>query len=437
MAGLFRLFGPSDLAAAGYSLLGTLLGVPFLVLLAWQLGGRALACTAGLLYVLHPNALQLTISALTEPLSASLLLAAAYLLLQRDVRAHALAGAIFGLSYWNRTTLLLLALPAAGLLLWRAPARWRSLAWFSALAALGAGLWMAISFLLIGDPFFNLQTVTVLPFGAPGGPTDFPWYTFALPPSLPLSALLAKWLNQAVTVWELWPEALGPLYLLALALLGWVTCPRNASPLRWLVLSWLLLQVALYSLAGNITRFYVIFLPFVELFAASALLTFTRRWLGTSWVVPFAAGLIFLVALPSAGAITGWRPFEGSPSRQDALSAIVDVDLSAGPAIAARLPPDALVLSNVPWSVAWRAARPAAPLPPSPSGLADFERETGLRVRALYLTPQVYIVGMPAGWREWTLLRDRGDAPPGFRLERRFLHGGVLYLRVEPGSPPS
>jgi hypothetical protein len=231
------------------------------------------------------------------------------------------------------------------------------------------------------------------------------------------------------TVWELWPDSLGPVYLLAIAVVGWVVCPPAARSLRWLVVAWLVLQVIVYSFAGNITRFYTIFLPFVTLFASLGIVWLAGRTLGSRWAPAFGGLLILLVALPSLGAVTGLRPFEGSPTRSDALSAIVDVSLEAGPTIAALTGPNDLVLSNVPWSVAWRAQRPSAPLPALPNEVEELERRSGLRVAAIYVTPQVYIVGMPAGWREWTRLRDRTEPPPGFRFERRFRHGGVLYLR--------
>ncbi|MCS6803270.1 MAG: glycosyltransferase family 39 protein [Chloroflexota bacterium] len=434
MAGVFKVVGPSDLAASSFSLFGYLLGIPFAVLLGRQLGGVTLAALAGFLYAVHPDALQLSISALTEPLSASLLLAAAWLVLRRDARSHALAGAVFGIAYWNRTTLLLLALPALIVVWRRAAAPARSAALFCGLAAAFAAPWMAFMWGMTGDPLFNLQNATVIPFGTEGGPTDFPWYTFAYAPSVALGPLLAKWAGQVATVWELWPDSLGPVYLLALAVVGWAVCPPAAHALRWLALAWLVLQVVVYSFAGNITRFYTIFLPFVELFACLGVIWIAGKTVGARWGGALGGALILLVALPSIGAVTGLRPFEGSPSRSDALSAIVDVSLDAGPAIAAATRPTDLVLSNVPWSVAWRAQRPAAPLPADPSGLEEFERRTGLRVAALYLTPQVYIVGMPASWREWTLLRDRLEPPPGFRVERRLLHGGVLYLRNPSGE---
>jgi hypothetical protein len=217
--------------------------------------------------------------------------------------------------------------------------------------------------------------------------------------------------------------------LLALAILGWVVCPRREWALRYLVLAWIGLQVVVYSFAGNITRFFTIFLPFVELFALVGVFWIAGKSIGARWAPALAGAVILLVALPSIGVVTGIRPFEGSPSRDDALSAIVDVSLDNGAVIASRTGPNDLVLSNAPWSVAWRAQRPAAPLPPTPGDLPEFERRTGLMPAALYVTPQVYIVGMPAGWREWTLLRDQGGAPPGYRVERRFLNGAVLMVR--------
>ncbi len=442
MALIFRMFGPSDVAAAGFSLLGYLAAVPFVVLLGRWLGGFSLAALAGALYVIHPDALQIAISALTEPASAAILLAGAWLVLRRGARSHLIAGAVFGLGYWNRTTLLLMALPAA-VAVWKTAAQpRRSVISLLGAAALTALPWIVHMWLLTGNPLFNLQNATVVPFGTGAAVGDFPWYDLSYQP-VPASfgELMQKWVGQVVTLVDfspsalaigslgLLPDTLGPLYLLAFAIIGWFVCPPAGRPLRWLVLAWLLLQIAVYSFAGNITRFYTIFLPFVELFGVVGVLWLAGRTFGAQRARYAAGAVVLLVALPSLGAVTGLRPFEGSPARGDPLSAIVDVSLENGPYLASKVPPGGLVLSNLPWSVAWRAERPAVPLPHTPDDLSAFEQATGLKVSAIYLTPQMYIVGVPPGWRDWNVLRDQQKTVPGFRFDRRFLDGSVLLLR--------
>lgn len=431
MALIFRIFGASDLAVAGYSLIGYLAAVPFAVLIGRRLGGLALAAFAGILVVAHPDALQLAYSGLTEPLSGTVLLAAAWLVIRRDVRSHLLAGAVFGLGYWNRTTLLALAVPAA-VMIWQTATRRRdSLLAFGLAAAAIAAPWAIWTWVLTGSPFFNLQNASVLTLGADPNRPDFAWYQLAYQAAAPdIGAALAKWIHEATTIYEILPDTLGPIYLLIFAIVGWWFCPPALRRLRWLLLVWILLQIAIYSFAGNISRFYTILLPFVTLFGGLGILTLARRVFSSDRLAILSAAVIaLLVALPSIGAITGIRNFEGSPSRDDVFSAIVDVSLDNGPYVASKVAPNGLVLSNMPWSVAWRAARPAAPIPPRPADLDQFERDTGLRVAALYLTPQMYIVGVPSSWSEWRELRGNQQPPPGYVLDRRFRDGSVLFLR--------
>ncbi|MCS7002449.1 MAG: hypothetical protein NZ518_06340, partial [Dehalococcoidia bacterium] len=99
MAGLFRIFGPNDYAAAGYSLIGYLAAAPFAFLIGRRVGGMTLGLLAGALCLAHPDALQLSFSGLTEPVTTAILLATAWLVLRQGPRAHWVAGALFGLSY--------------------------------------------------------------------------------------------------------------------------------------------------------------------------------------------------------------------------------------------------------------------------------------------------------------------------------------------------
>lgn len=438
MALIFKVIGPSDLAASFYSLIGYLVVVPFAVLLGKKLGGWPLAVFAGGMVVLHPDAAQLSFSGLTETVSSAILIAVAWLVLRNDLRSHVIAGLVLGLGYWNRTTLIALALPVAVLLWYTAEDRKKSTGYFLGATILVALPWMIWTFILTGNPLFNLQNASVLTLGADPTVTAFGWYTLTYQAAAPsLGDTFGKWIQEFLTFYEILPAAqgfdypgvLGPWYLLIFAIYGWLVCPEPLKPFRWLVLGWLVLQIVIYSFAGNISRFYTIFQPFVTIFGGFGILHLVSRALDRWGGYTAAAAAAFLISLPTFAAASGFQNFEGSPDRSDVFSAIVDVSLENGGYVASKTGSNDLILSNMPWSVAWRAHRPSAPIPPTPDGIAEFEQKTGLRVAALYLTPQMYIVGVPPTWSEWRELRGAERAPTGFVLDRRFRDGSMLLLR--------
>ncbi|MCC6177486.1 MAG: glycosyltransferase family 39 protein [Chloroflexi bacterium] len=97
--------------------------------------------------------------------------------------------------------------------------------------------------------------------------------------------------------------------------------------------------------------------------------------------------------------------------------------------LAELVEPDAVVASNVPWSVAWQADRRAVPLPPTVDETAELERRFGLTIDAIYVAGQVKIADAPTSWKQWDELRQRGTPPPGYRLAESFGNGGRLFVR--------
>jgi len=142
------------------------------------------------------------------------------------------------------------------------------------------------------------------------------------------------------------------------------------------------------------------------------------------------AAVVALLALP--GLTTIW-PFLAPPSTPPGPPTRAG-EVEARPENLARLAqlvgPDAVVASNVPWSVAWQADRRAVPLPPTVEETAALEQRFGLPIDAIYLAGQVAIADAPRSWRAWDELRRRGASPPGYALAESLPNGGRIYLKA-------
>lgn len=99
--------------------------------------------------------------------------------------------------------------------------------------------------------------------------------------------------------------------------------------------------------------------------------------------------------------------------------------------------PGSVVISDVPWQVAWRTGRTALWLPPATQEEPG-ERPLSSEVAAIHLSPQVLRYGagekvMP--WQRMFLGRSR---PEGFARPIRLPEGGRLFLRegsaMQPGG---
>lgn len=480
MAALFTLFGATPFAAALSSGLFYVLATLPLFALARAMSGAAFGLAVTLLYLVHPAMLAAATSGLTESASACLIVTAFWLAYRHRNRPNAppwlplALGATLGLAFWNRQTLVALAAPLTVWLVWprqAAPTSRRSAQSAASPAATpasrtkvaglvvaGLGLlvapWLVRNIWVLGDPFINLQTATVLPFGVKSAPRDFPWY---LPEYTSPAAFIttypnevfAKWLGQLWDLREVAPSAFGPWFIFGLALISLVMPSRSIDAasaerrrefnrFRLALFGGLAVQATVYSFVGNIERFYSIFQPLVAILAVDGLRSLAARaraplppgWRGASWFGLGATCLIVAVGwTPVAGSFGAPAPREIS-SISGQLNAIVDISIENQPYIRANTPPGALFATNLPWSVGWQGQRRATPLSPTPDTLATMAARFGLRYDYIYLNPQVFIVAAPEGWKTWDRIRDGRDPPPtGFVIERRFGDGSMLLRR--------
>lgn len=460
----FGVFGPTDEAVHWPAGLAFVLAAGCAGLLGARAYGAWAGLAAGLVAACLPMLVNYSLTGLTEPLLGLLILGV--LVCVAPTRAGGrpgllrltVGGVVFGLAVLNRYDTALLALPL--LALWLLPRPdWRraGLAFFVP-AAVFVVPWALYLLLVAGAPLFNLQPASIAA-QASGRADGLGWYLpeYVQPTALwantPSRAARLAWDEFAATPNHLrkllgWPWLLGGaaacVLALARALLvrGRGAGNGTGSGLRLVLflLAAVLLRAGLASVLGlNLQRHFVPLVPLLVVVVAGEA-TWWVAWLVGRIVrpdriqPPVLAGVqalvVLLLALP--GLVIIW-PFlvppaapPGPPTRAG--------EVEARPENLARLAelvgPDAVVASNVPWSVAWQADRRAVPLPPSVEDTALLERRFGIRVDAIYVAGQVAIADAPRSWRAWDDLRRRGAPPPGYELVESLANGGRIYRKV-------
>ena len=480
MASSFAVFGASDDAVHLPAGLAFILTAGCVSWLATRVYGTVAGIVAGLTAALLPVLVNYSLTGLTEPLLGLLLVAILACVASGSADAGAmhraptmsnaavgvqfltprgsavlLAGLLLGLAVLNRYDTLLLAVPIALLWLLRRPDRWRAIATFVLPAAILVLPWSAYLTIQTGSPLFNLQPASIAA-QASGRADGLGWYLpeYVAPTEVwtrnPERAVRIAWEEVAGTPNHLrkllgWPWLAAGAAACLLALGRAVLAPRSArvphaAALVLFLTVAVLLRAALASVLGlNLQRHFVPLVPLLLVVVAGEAVwlvgAIVRRLTG--------AGSYGRVATMSAQAMVGlalvvpglWTigPFllppshpPGPPPRNGEIESV--------PANLGRLAdlvgPDAIVASNVPWSVAWQADRRAVPLPPTVEVTPDLEARFQLRIDAIYLAASVNIADAPRSWRGWEDLRRRGTPPPGYVLAESFPNGSRLFVKA-------
>ncbi|MDH7568543.1 MAG: glycosyltransferase family 39 protein [Armatimonadota bacterium] len=456
--GLFHLYGPTDRALSAASGLFYVASVPFLYLLGRRVFGAWPAVLGATLYLFSPLALGASLSGLTEQ-AASFFLIVVLLLLTgpRNRAAILLAGLLWGVAFWNRYTTALLALPFCVYLWVQDRSRGVGNAAVFLLAMAAAVAPEAVrNYRLAGDPLFSLTATLMLPYKSAVAPTIHWWYVpvYARGSDILLAwpgPMLDKWRHELYCGWRYLPLTLGlqhvyPFFVLSLFLR---TESTRQHRLRCLAITLMVLHELTLPLLSNIVRYYAYLSPLLILLAAWAACVVARcvqpllvpvvaRQPYTALTVRAVPALLaFLVV--AGPMVLGWIDLEGEPPKMVLTRSLVDTYRSHMQVVRALVPADEVVLSNAPWSVAWRADRKSIPLPPGPSLVPFLSREYGVPVGAIYLTPRSVGAWEAAHAGAWEAVRTGDREVAGFRLARRFADGAVLLLRENTGGghPPS
>jgi len=375
--------GARDMVVGMGSLIFHLASLVTVYALGRRLFGHAAGALAALLLALNPQLLTFAFSGLALPL-ALFLVTLGVLLIYRNpgsLRRSAWTGLVFGLAVLTEYACLWVAL-AAVVLAGRIQDRRR---WLHALAfAMGLVVallpWAYRNMVVAGNPFYTLQARALSMYTSASPGTSL---LRTADPSLAslwsvgsLSALATKWIFGVKSLLEAAPLVAG-LYLLPFLVVGLLyrLPDKRAILLRnWGVLT-LLLQIALLSFFKPAPELLT---PLVGVLGVLAAGYFTLMSASVSRVRALAA-LLGVSVIPLAAGLALARPIQPPMDSMGYLNR--------------NYQPGAVVLTDIPWAVAWHTDLQAVWLPMTAK---DYERiDKGGRVAGIYLSSS--LPGYPSG----------------------------------------
>ncbi len=434
LAGAFRVFSARDLTVAGVSIFFFWALVPWTWFWGRKIFDDLTAGLAVLLLCLNPLLLRASISGNPIPFLAFLLFLLFYLLYRGrgDSRfLPAAAGAVIGLAYLTRYSCGLWLLPAGFFLAGEGkPHRLRRLLLLAGGAVLVALPWLIRNWVVAGGPFFTLDGFKPSMFSDPR-PGYTLWRGFSA------RSLLVP--ERAFFIFKKFLLGLRESYLRVLLLTGNFASVfallsllhrfenRRFDRLKYAFFLMLALEcgyLSLFSPAGPGTA---VFVPFAGLLAAAFFLHLLERFKNRRAVLSrtvLALFFLLLVSIPISDKL-GSRAFPRL--RLYNIENIREVARTVGPG--------EILVSDIPWAVAWYGNVNALWLP---FRLEDYEEIRIYRepeIAGLLLTPffggDFFEPGEISP--DWRRVYDTGWVPGGWGLEYRTpLADNYIYISRKP-----
>ena len=432
LATMFGAFGISDATVALTSGLFFLLTIPVVYILARRLFGRRVALISTIVYVLGERMIQYALSG-TPVTLAAFLTTLTLLALHSAHTAHAdlnsrgagvkqcaFAGFLLGLCYLTEYAFALALIPAAiYILATHNRRRFASTAAFLLSFGLAAAPWMIRNYALTGSPVFGLRSYELVMMTS-----THPAYTLYRSTEIrPLAEMLGgqaaqvfkKWLIGLQAMYEQIPSLAGG-WLMPLFLAGFLHLfrRRGADSLRAIALLMMgAVLVASVLLQPNI-EVLVPFVPFITIMAV-AFAVHLLNSLGMTRTVSTlaAAAVVAVLAVPTVLKIAAPLP------------TIRDVGASHLMAIKRGTPENTVVVSDVPWAVAWYANRKSVWLPNNERDFAAVDKKS--RIDAIYLSSMLlrYPANeMVTGWQSL----QRQAVAAAMRTESKPAPEGVPFI---------
>lgn len=420
LAGAIRLFSARDLTVTGVSILFFWALIPWLWFWGRKLCGDRAAGLAVLLAGLNPILLRLSINGSPVPFLASLLFLLFWLLYRcrGDSRfLPAAAGAVIGLAYLTRYSCGLWLLPAGLFLAGEGrPRRVRRLALLAGGALLVALPWLIRNWATAGGPFFTLDGFKPSMFSEPR-PGYILWRGFSS------RSLLVP--QRGYFLFKKFLLGFRESYLRVLLLTGNFSSvfallsllhrfpDRRFDRLKYTFFGMLILECGYLSLFNPAGPGTAVFVPFASLLAAAFLLHCLARFEGRRAVLTRAALLTFFLLLTVIPISDKLGPRGFPRIRLYNVENIREV--------AAAVPPGEILVSDVPWAVAWYGGVNCLWLP---FRLEDYEEIRIYRepaVAGIFLTPFFGGGFFEPGEisPDWQRVYETGWIPGGWGLEHR------------------
>jgi len=454
MSLLFRLFGPSNQSISWSS------GIPFLLTipLVFWLGQTAFSRKVGMLsaIVLGTNVVALTVgvSGTEGALLGLLFTLLCVVLVLHQSRAQmrmplaVIAGVLTALLYLTHFIWLMAFAPVLLVIVLNASARQRmpNIILFTAAFVVVLLPWFYRTYRVTGNPLSNASAyeamVNTRTFSGnmiyrsyEQNPPGVASFMFSAP-----REIYERARDAAVEAYPLWFSFTG-LAVMPFFLVGVIVPLGHAGMDR--------LRPGLYALAvllffalcimGHDTRLLMPMAPVCTVIAVAffyqlldlRMKPLTER-LRMRWTVFAVVTLMVLHLVPLFLQLAPGRPVT-SPVPTAVRRASQELNAMI-PQVGGRENAPAVVLSDMPWAIAWYADRPAIWLPRNDVDLRRIEQVVG-QVRWLVLTPQIMDVARPEqaqGWAElWRRAVTRTPMVSSWRVRQTFANGNwVLFERV-------
>ncbi|MGC8834367.1 MAG: ArnT family glycosyltransferase [Armatimonadota bacterium] len=432
LAIMFGAFGISDATVVLTSGLFFLLTIPVVYILARRLFGRRVALISTIVYVLGERMIQYALSGTNITLAAfltTLMLLALHSahMTHADpnrsgagVKQCAAAGFLLGLCYLTEYAFALALIPAAiYILATHNRRRFASTAAFLLSFGLATAPWMIRNYTLTGSPVFGLRSYELVMMTS-----THPAYTLYRSTEIrPLAEMLGgqaaqilkKWLIGLQAMYEQIPSLAGG-WLMPLFLAGFLHLfrRRGADSLRALALLMMgAVLIASVLLQPNI-ELLVPFVPFITIMAvAFAVHLLNSLGMPRTASTLAAAAVVAVLAVPTVLRIAAPLP------------TVRDVGASHLMAIKRGTPENTVVVSDVPWAVAWYANRTSIWLPNNERDFAAVDKKG--RIDAIYLSSMLlrYPANeMVSGWQSL----QRQAVAVAVQTASKPIHEGVPFV---------
>ncbi|MCD6360003.1 MAG: glycosyltransferase family 39 protein [Armatimonadetes bacterium] len=444
-AGMMKLLGPNDKAVAHSSGLAFLLGVPVVYLLAWRIFGRRTAMLASVLYGTNIAYLGFAISGLEAPLLSTLVTLLLLFLYQagEDHRREGLwvilAGVVMGLLYLTKYIWGLAIIPTV-IFLW-AMNKDRRLVRplvFVGLALLVSSPWLVRNWRLTGNPFFTLRSIEALEQTKryPGN-SLYRTYDEHVPSFIHFAAsnpraIFDKLRAGMLTFYRTIPNLAG-IYITALFLVAIIVVMGGANFERWRYMIYGYIGIIALGLSLLIAapRLLMPIGPAALVIATGYFWRLLDQRLEPLPVIlrgratAIAVGIVLALHLvPVINTLTPSGPQYAAPEDSVITAAVQLNDETQG-----------LIVTDLPWMVAWVADRDALWLPQTPADMHKCEQAVG-RFQWLLLSPMLPRIAPREKLENWAAVWARGlradTEYQGFVVVSRLSTGRWILLKRRP-----
>jgi len=448
-SGMMRILGANDKAVAHSSGLAFLLGVPVVYLLALRLFDRRAALLAAVLYGTNITYLNYSISGLEASLLSLLVTLLLLLLYQvaadrrREGMWVILAGIVMGLVYLTKYVWGLAAIPIL-IYLWtlRDDRKMVRALVFVGLTLIVSSPWLVRNYRLTGNPLFTLRSLEAL-----GQTKRFPGNSLyrtcdANIPSFVKFALgnpravFNKLRNGMLVFYSTIPNLAG-MYMTALFLVASVVILGDEIFERWRLLLYGLVVVIAISLSFLIAapRLLIPLGPAALVIAAGYFWRLLDDRIEPLPIIRqprarnFCIGvLLALHIIPLATIVTPDEMINRSVNDPVRSAAVQLNDRTQG-----------VIITDIPWMIAWKADRDAMWLPQTVADLHKCEQLVG-RFQWLMLSPTLMRMSRSEKLDMWTQVWARGLRADtefeDFVVEARLSSGRWVLMKRKPVSEP-